>query len=101
MPGRGTRPMTGRGPGTRGAGGASAVRVRLTRTGPDAVSLAAVDVEGGPVLSVASVVLRDVSADELATGGGLNRALYRLDWTRLADLPDAAGQQLDVVELVD
>ncbi|WP_369218116.1 acyltransferase domain-containing protein, partial [Streptomyces flavofungini] len=37
------------------AGGASVVRVRVARTGEDSVSIAAVDVEGAPVLSAESL----------------------------------------------
>ncbi|WP_374936154.1 beta-ketoacyl synthase N-terminal-like domain-containing protein, partial [Streptomyces sp. SM9] len=40
------------------AGGASVVRFRVARTGEDSVSIAAVDVEGAPVLSAESLVLR-------------------------------------------
>ncbi|KPC94936.1 hypothetical protein ADL27_11785, partial [Streptomyces sp. NRRL F-6602] len=44
------------------AGGASVVRFRVARTGEDSVSIAAVDVEGAPVLSADSLILRAPSA---------------------------------------
>ncbi|MGW9368382.1 polyketide synthase dehydratase domain-containing protein, partial [Streptomyces albidoflavus] len=44
------------------AGGASVVRVRVARVGEDTVSIAAVDVEGAPVLSADSLILRAPSA---------------------------------------
>ncbi|USX54001.1 type I polyketide synthase [Lentzea sp. HUAS12] len=40
------------------ASGATALRVRLKRTGPDSVSVNAADAEGAPVISVASLALR-------------------------------------------
>ncbi|MER6178663.1 SDR family NAD(P)-dependent oxidoreductase, partial [Streptosporangium sp. NPDC001681] len=73
------------------ASGASALRVRLVKTGDEAVSLTAVDAAGEPVLSVRSLVLRPISRDRLAAadgGRGVDRdALFRLEWTMLPDLP--------------
>ncbi|MGQ0838459.1 SDR family NAD(P)-dependent oxidoreductase, partial [Actinokineospora sp.] len=58
--------------------GASALRVRLTPLGPDALALRATDSTGKPVLSVGALVLRPAAID-------LGRAdtrdsLWRLDW---------------------
>ncbi|MFI0912574.1 SDR family NAD(P)-dependent oxidoreductase [Streptomyces abikoensis] len=64
------------------AGGASAVRIRVTRTAEDTVSVAVVDTEGAPVLSVSTLVLRDraeTEADRRA-GGQEHGSLLRLDW---------------------
>ncbi|KPC70504.1 hypothetical protein ADL35_38490, partial [Streptomyces sp. NRRL WC-3753] len=47
------------------AGGASVVRVRVARVGEDTVSIAAVDVEGAPVLSAESLVLDAAGAQYL------------------------------------
>ncbi|MEU0486206.1 SDR family NAD(P)-dependent oxidoreductase, partial [Streptosporangium sp. NPDC006013] len=86
------------------ANGASALRVRLVRTGSGSVSLAAVDAEGAPVLTADSLVFRPVSADQmLASGGqGLERdALFALEWvvapTVVSPVDAVAG--LDCVEL--
>ncbi|GAA2221469.1 hypothetical protein GCM10010232_02110 [Streptomyces amakusaensis] len=59
--------------------GASALRVRLTRTAPDTVSLTLSDPSGGPVASVGSLALRPV---ELPRQGLAPRqdGLFRLRW---------------------
>jgi acyl transferase domain-containing protein/NADPH:quinone reductase-like Zn-dependent oxidoreductase/acyl carrier protein len=80
--------------------GASSVRVRLTQAGADAVSLLVCDDEGRPVLSVDSLILRAISADQLAEGPDVTRdSLFRLDWTPAAT-PEAAADtdwlQIDV-----
>ncbi|MFI9275858.1 type I polyketide synthase [Kitasatospora sp. NPDC052896] len=64
---------------------ASALRVRLTPTGPDAVSLTVADSAGAPVASVDSLVLRPVSAEQFSRGSaaGQHDALFRVDWTPL------------------
>ncbi|MER7411393.1 type I polyketide synthase [Streptomyces cacaoi] len=64
------------------AAGATAVRLRVTRTAPDAVSVAVADPAGAPVLSADALVLRsrtpgpDDPAAPPAQG-----ALLHLDWT--------------------
>ncbi|MEV0074166.1 MULTISPECIES: type I polyketide synthase [unclassified Amycolatopsis] len=60
------------------ATGASAVRVRLTPTGPDSFSLRLADPAGLPVATVGSLVLREVVA-EAAPDRSLD-SLYRLEW---------------------
>ncbi|MFD3827359.1 beta-ketoacyl synthase N-terminal-like domain-containing protein, partial [Streptomyces sp. NPDC058625] len=64
------------------AGGASVVRFRVARTGEDSVSIAAVDVEGAPVLSAESLVLR-VPAGVQAPAARRTEldSLLRLEWT--------------------
>ncbi|WP_193475515.1 type I polyketide synthase, partial [Streptomyces griseomycini] len=61
------------------ASGATALRVRLTPAGPDAVALAVADGSGAPVATVDSLVLRAVTPDALGAARGLD-ALFRLDW---------------------
>ncbi|MFF2197599.1 SDR family NAD(P)-dependent oxidoreductase [Streptomyces sp. NPDC058157] len=76
------------------ATGATALRVRLTAPAPDTVSLTAADGSGRTVVSVDSLVLRTVTADQLPAAGGVEHpdALYRLDWPVLATAPhDTAG----------
>ncbi|MGK4578819.1 type I polyketide synthase [Kitasatospora sp. HPMI-4] len=73
---------------------ASELRVRLTPSGPDAVSLAVADGTGAPVASVESLVLRPVSAEQLAGTNAAARhdALLRVEWTPLAvPQPTATG----------
>ncbi|MEU0487188.1 SDR family NAD(P)-dependent oxidoreductase, partial [Streptosporangium sp. NPDC006013] len=72
------------------AGGASVLRVRLARTGSDAVSLSAVDAAGEPVLSARSVVLRPMAAEHLAgfdPRGARQDALFRVEWPAVSGLP--------------
>ncbi|WP_328348238.1 type I polyketide synthase [Micromonospora sp. NBC_00421] len=71
------------------AAGAAAARVRVTHTGTDSISLVLADVTGTPIISVGSLVLRPVSADQLrAAGGGDTESLFRIEWAPLA--PPAA-----------
>ncbi|MEV0624194.1 SDR family NAD(P)-dependent oxidoreductase, partial [Nonomuraea sp. NPDC050404] len=76
------------------AGGASLLRVRLVRTGGDAVSVSAVDAVGEMVFSARSLVFRPFSADEL---GGRRDALFGVDWTPLMEPPAAEPVPMAVV----
>ncbi|WP_181773149.1 type I polyketide synthase [Amycolatopsis pittospori] len=68
--------------------GASSVRVRLTPAGTDAVSVEVADEAGKPVASVASLVMRPVTAAQLGDTGRLPRnSLFAVDWTELPALP--------------
>ncbi|MFB6556351.1 SDR family NAD(P)-dependent oxidoreductase, partial [Streptomyces sp. NPDC056405] len=64
------------------ATGAAMVRVRLTRVGPDTVSLLVADGAGEPVAEVGELALRTVSAAQLrdALRSGGHDALFRLRW---------------------
>ncbi|MGW5450283.1 type I polyketide synthase, partial [Streptomyces asiaticus] len=65
--------------------GASVLRVRLSAAGVDAVSLAVADGAGRAVLSVDSLVLRPVSAEQIQGARGDRReSLYRLDWAEVS-----------------
>ncbi|XRQ09184.1 beta-ketoacyl synthase N-terminal-like domain-containing protein [Actinomadura welshii] len=70
------------------ASGATRLRVRVTRTGADAVSIAANDVRGEPVLSVESLTLRGPAAARWPGTGG---DLLRLDWVPAPPAGAAAG----------
>ncbi|MFE4646514.1 polyketide synthase dehydratase domain-containing protein, partial [Streptomyces sp. NPDC056730] len=63
------------------ASGASALRVRITGNGQDSVQLAAVDVQGEPVISVDSLLLRAAGPQAADSGrrDELN-SLFRVDW---------------------
>ncbi|UKD51740.1 SDR family NAD(P)-dependent oxidoreductase [Amycolatopsis sp. FU40] len=62
------------------ASGASALRVSLTPTGRDAVSLRLADRTGAPVASIESLVLRPVSADQLNGPSGFVDSLFGVEW---------------------
>jgi acyl transferase domain-containing protein/acyl carrier protein len=71
--------------------GAASLRVRLTPVGPGALSLSAFDERNEPVLSVASLVVRPVDAEQLQSArraGG--DSLFGLEWMQVA-LPSTNG----------
>ncbi|TQM26373.1 type I polyketide synthase [Nocardia bhagyanarayanae] len=67
------------------ASGATALRVRLTRSGSDGVTMSATDRTGQPVISVGSVLSRPVAAAqwEAASLGPAYRRLFRMEWSRV------------------
>ncbi|WP_086841069.1 type I polyketide synthase [Amycolatopsis kentuckyensis] len=72
------------------AAGASALRVRLTPSGPDALSVEAADETGGLVLTMESLVSRPVSAERLGAAADAGHdAMFRVDWTELPAVPNA------------
>ncbi|WP_344318241.1 type I polyketide synthase, partial [Streptomyces javensis] len=80
------------------ASGASVVRVRLTRagSGPDAVALEVADAAGQPVVSIESLALRPISAEQLqAAQTSRYDSLFELDWHPLdssgTGTPNASG----------
>ncbi|MEU9233192.1 type I polyketide synthase [Streptomyces subrutilus] len=73
------------------AAGASALRVRLAPGGSDAVALAAADEAGGLVVTADSLVLRDLSTEQLdaAADTAVADSLFQVEWTELAAVPGA------------
>ncbi|WP_410606953.1 SDR family NAD(P)-dependent oxidoreductase [Amycolatopsis sp. lyj-109] len=72
------------------AAGASALRVRLSPSGPDALSVEAADETGGLVLTMESLVSRPVSAEQLGAAADAGHdAMFRVDWTELPAVPHA------------
>ncbi|QUH01932.1 SDR family NAD(P)-dependent oxidoreductase [Saccharopolyspora erythraea] len=71
------------------ASGATALRVTITRNGPDSVSIRADASSGEPVASVDSLSLRAVSTEQAAWGAE-HDSLYRLEW-RPEDTGTEAG----------
>jgi acyl transferase domain-containing protein/NADPH:quinone reductase-like Zn-dependent oxidoreductase/short-subunit dehydrogenase/surfactin synthase thioesterase subunit len=63
---------------------ATALRVRLTRTGPAEIRAVLTDTVGNLVLSVASLALRPLSGSRLPRQ---QESLFRVDWTPLALAP--------------
>ncbi|MET9634392.1 SDR family NAD(P)-dependent oxidoreductase, partial [Lentzea sp. NPDC006480] len=76
--------------------GPSRLRVRLKHTGGDAVEVTAVDVEGAPVLSVKSLVVRTPSVS--APSNPVAESLFRVDWVPV-QVGEAAEIDARVVEL--
>ncbi|MFD6659987.1 SDR family NAD(P)-dependent oxidoreductase, partial [Streptomyces parvus] len=67
------------------ASGASALRVRISRTGKDQYALDLADGEGRPVAAVESISTRPVSADQLNSAAAARpRSLFQLEWTSVA-----------------
>ncbi|MGW2578799.1 SDR family NAD(P)-dependent oxidoreductase, partial [Streptomyces nondiastaticus] len=77
------------------AAGATALRVKVSRTGSDAVSLTVADAAGGLVATVGSLSLRPVSREQLLRAGGSGRgaddSLFGLAWQPVALTEAAAG----------
>ncbi len=67
--------------------GAAGLRVRVAPGGPDALTVEAADETGAPVLTMDSLVLREVALDQLDTTR--TSSLYRVDWTELATVDSA------------
>ncbi|MFK0266822.1 type I polyketide synthase, partial [Streptomyces angustmyceticus] len=74
------------------AAGASALRIRLARRGPDEVSLQAADGTGQPVLAVESMLLRRAGELREERTPSLPASLLRLDW---APIVVAGGGESD------
>lgn len=75
------------------ATGASTVRVRLTRADDGGITVAVFDTAGQPVLTAASLVLRPVTADQLAVGvPDTAQSLFTVEWIPLPGTePDTAS----------
>nr|WP_069626712.1 type I polyketide synthase [Streptomyces niveus] len=68
--------------------GASALRVRLSNPeGGDGTDVLVADGTGAPVLSVASLTSRPVSAEQLRADGDHRESLFALTWTKAGDVP--------------
>jgi NADP-dependent 3-hydroxy acid dehydrogenase YdfG/acyl carrier protein len=67
------------------ASGASALRVRLLVDGSDVLALEAADEAGGPVVAADSLVMRELSAEQLARSGdsAVADSLFQVEWTEL------------------
>ncbi|EFL28145.1 modular polyketide synthase, partial [Streptomyces himastatinicus ATCC 53653] len=93
--------------------GASALRVRLSHRGGDGgTEVLVADETGAPVLSVANLASRPVSAEQLRAGGDHRESLFALTWTKAAihpapdtpvevyEVPRAAGDTPEAVRVV-
>ncbi|MFF2550598.1 HAD-IIIC family phosphatase [Nocardia sp. NPDC058058] len=94
------------------ASGATALRVRLTRSGAETVSMSATDRTGNPVVSVGSLLLRPVATTrwDAASLAPAYRRLFQLNWTARTlgtanraltvcewQSPETAAEQADVI----
>ncbi len=72
------------------AAGASALRVRITQPGPEAMALQAADEAGGLVVTLDSLMDRPVSGEQLESAADITRAtsLFRVEWPALPPAQD-------------
>jgi NADP-dependent 3-hydroxy acid dehydrogenase YdfG len=63
------------------AAGATRLRVRIARASQNALSVLAADARGETVVSVESLVLRAITAEQLASTGAGRQPLFGVDWT--------------------
>ncbi|MGA8327758.1 MAG: SDR family NAD(P)-dependent oxidoreductase, partial [Mycobacterium sp.] len=82
------------------AAGASSVRARIAPSGPSAVSVELADGLGLPVLSVASMIARPVSQQQLmaAVSGATADRLFELDWSPASSAPHAETPTYEVFD---
>ncbi|MEU3862970.1 type I polyketide synthase, partial [Streptomyces sp. NPDC028722] len=80
------------------ASGASSLRIRLSSSGAESLSLELADGEGAPVASVESLVLRAVTADQLRVSDG-GESLLRVEWSRVPVPVDADAGVVEVFEV--
>ncbi|WP_435845559.1 beta-ketoacyl synthase N-terminal-like domain-containing protein, partial [Streptomyces hygroscopicus] len=75
------------------AAGADTVRVRLSPSAEDALSVEVADETGAPLLSVESLLFRQVSEEQLAGAAraALRHALFRTVWSPVGPVAPAAG----------
>ena len=66
------------------AAGASRARVRIAPSGAGAVSLEMADGSGVPVLSVRSMAMRPVSAEQLSLAAAPAEGLFEVAWSRIS-----------------
>ncbi|MFJ3651469.1 SDR family NAD(P)-dependent oxidoreductase [Streptomyces murinus] len=72
------------------ATGATALRVRLARRGPDTVAVTAWDPAGAAVLTADGLTVRPLAPGALtAAGAAARRSLYAVDWLPVRDVPRA------------
>ncbi|MEA5360356.1 SDR family NAD(P)-dependent oxidoreductase [Amycolatopsis sp., V23-08] len=86
---------------TVGEPGATTLRVKITGTGKDVLSIALSDVDGTAVGSVGELRVREVAAEQFAPN--VAGSLFTLDWLPVTDLPaqPAEGVEIHRPEPVD
>ncbi|MDT8909784.1 type I polyketide synthase [Amycolatopsis sp. PS_44_ISF1] len=82
--------------------GASALRVRVAPGGPDALSFQAADETGALVVTMDSLVSREVAAEQLETAAVEERdSLFEVEWTALPPVEDAPAPEWESVASAD
>jgi NADPH:quinone reductase-like Zn-dependent oxidoreductase/NAD(P)-dependent dehydrogenase (short-subunit alcohol dehydrogenase family)/acyl carrier protein len=72
------------------AGGVSSLRVRVASVGEDTVKITIVDQTGAPVAKIESLLLRPISAEQLAAlRAGKDEPLFTVDWAAPEDNDEA------------
>ncbi|WP_343871442.1 SDR family NAD(P)-dependent oxidoreductase, partial [Dactylosporangium roseum] len=71
---------------------ATSLRVRMTREAPDRLALTAVDPAGAPVMTLESLIVRPVAAEQIAQARG-DDALLRLDWLPFTGPARGSGER--------
>ncbi|MFF7342154.1 SDR family NAD(P)-dependent oxidoreductase, partial [Streptomyces sp. NPDC008163] len=73
------------------AAGAKALRVRITKSDHDSVTVAVADATGSPVMSIDSLAALPVTAEQLGAAGEDRRELpYRIAWQKATAVDEAA-----------
>ncbi|MHA4820429.1 SpnB-like Rossmann fold domain-containing protein, partial [Streptomyces aculeolatus] len=87
------------------ASGASALRVRATRSGAGGLSLELADATGAPVATIGELAMRAVSRDQFDAGRTAGRdSLFRVEWVPAAassPLPSAGAGGPDIPAVAD
>ncbi|HEX8646186.1 MAG TPA: SDR family NAD(P)-dependent oxidoreductase [Thermoleophilaceae bacterium] len=78
--------------------GATSLRVRIAPADDGALTLAAFDEHGTPVVSIGSLAARPVDPDQLGRGGPERDALFRVEWVEVQPQP-ADGAEPAVLEV--
>ncbi|WP_189336535.1 type I polyketide synthase [Actinoplanes ianthinogenes] len=73
-----------------GRPGAADLRIRLTAVRPGTIALLVTDTAGRPILTVDSLALRAISAEQLDAAGGQSAALFQVGWVPVP-VTDPAG----------
>ncbi|GAA2357604.1 hypothetical protein GCM10009854_40110 [Saccharopolyspora halophila] len=79
------------------ASGATDLRVRLSVADNGSMGIALSDTAGAPVASVESVVVRPVSAEQLAGPDAARDSLFGVEWTPISASTDAVAAQWSVL----
>ena len=81
------------------APGASSLRVSLSPTAGDAISLLVADEAGELIASVDSLVVREISAEQLGAARGAHRdSLFRMDWGTVSVSAQAPAGKLALLD---
>jgi acyl transferase domain-containing protein/thioesterase domain-containing protein/NAD(P)-dependent dehydrogenase (short-subunit alcohol dehydrogenase family)/acyl carrier protein len=82
--------------------GASSLRVCLSPTADDAISLVVADEAGGLIASIDSLVMRELSNEQLGAARGAHRdSLFSMHWTALGVSPEPSAGDLALLGAED